>query len=160
MKPSIYLDYNATTPLAPSVVEAMTSALQEQWGNPSSVHWAGRQAKQALSKARRQLASLLGCQPRELLWTSGATESNNLVLRGVLERQKAKGRQHLIVSAIEHPAVLQAAQALEQADRARKQAEQELADTNENLADLTVQNQSLLSAKRRLDQELDDLRVR
>ena len=114
MKPSIYLDYNATTPLAPVVIEAMTSALQQQWGNPSSVHWAGRQAKQALSKARRQLASLLGCQPRELLWTSGATESNNLVLRGVLERQKAKGRKHLIVSAIEHPAVLQAAQALEE----------------------------------------------
>jgi selenocysteine lyase/cysteine desulfurase len=79
MKP-IYLDYNATTPIDPKVVEAMKPYLDEHFGNPSSAHWYGVQTRAAVEKARRQVAVLLGCEPEEVVFTSGGTESNNYAI--------------------------------------------------------------------------------
>lgn len=105
MKP-IYLDYNATTPIAREVAEAMLPYLYEHFGNPSSSHPYGLAARQAVEKARAQVASLLGCQPGEVIFTSGGTESNNAAIQGVAEAGRQGGR-HIITSAIEHPAVLE-----------------------------------------------------
>ena len=112
--PGIYLDHAATTPVDPRVLEAMLPFFSERFGNPSSVYALGRDARAGLDWARDTLASCLGCQPRELLLTSGATEANNLALKGVAawQRVNAPGRNHLVVSAIEHHAVLHAADAL------------------------------------------------
>lgn len=106
MPRTIYFDYNATTPLDPAVRDAMLPFLGEIWGNPSSVHHVGRQARAALDDARERAARVLGCQPAEIVFTSGGTESNNLAIFGAARLLKPKGR-HLITSAIEHHAVLQ-----------------------------------------------------
>lgn len=107
----IYLDYNATTPLRPEVLEAMLPYLQTRFGNPSSVHWAGRQAKQGLEEAREQVAALINARPSEVIFTSGGTESNNLALCGTL--RAARGRKpHIITTAIEHSSVLEPLRAL------------------------------------------------
>src|SRR5690554_5968270 len=98
----IYLDHNATTPLLPEVVEAMLPSLIEHFGNPSSGHIYGRRAAQAVERAREQVAALLGCEPDEIVFTSGSTESNNLVIRGVMEALKYRGG--VLTSVIEHPA--------------------------------------------------------
>ena len=100
----IYLDYNATTPVAPEVLEAMVPALRDLWGNPSSAHIYGRRAQAAIDVARNQVASLLGCHDDEVVFTSGGTESNNAAIVGVAEATSDRGR-HIITSAIEHPAV-------------------------------------------------------
>jgi cysteine desulfurase len=100
----IYLDHNATTPIASEVVEAMTPYWGEKYGNPSSSHSLGRLAKQGLEKARGEVAELVGCLPEEIVFTSGGTESNNMVIKGVAHSLIEKGR-HIITTAIEHPAV-------------------------------------------------------
>src|SRR2546426_4540802 len=102
---TVYFDYNATTPLDPHVREAMLPYLGEIWGNPSSVHHVGRQARAILDDALDRAASFLGCKPSEIVFTSGGTESANLALFGVARLLKPKGR-HLITCAVEHHAVL------------------------------------------------------
>jgi cysteine desulfurase len=101
----IYLDYNATTPLRTEVLEAMLPYLQRHFGNPSSVHWAGRQAKHGVEEAREQIAEFLHCRPAEVLFTSGGTESNTLALSGALNAMRHKGN-HVISTAIEHSSIL------------------------------------------------------
>jgi cysteine desulfurase len=111
MKP-IYLDYNATTPIAPEVAEAMRPYLEEHFGNPSSTHWYGAQTKRAVEKARQQVAELLGCQPDEVIFTSGGSESNNYAIKGSALANRQQGN-HIITSAIEHPAVIEVCKYLE-----------------------------------------------
>jgi cysteine desulfurase len=105
MPRTIYLDYNATTPLDPSVREVMLPFFNEIWGNPSSVHHVGRKARARLDDARDRAAQFLGAKPSEIIFTSGGTESNNLAIFGTARSLKAKGN-HLITSAVEHHAVL------------------------------------------------------
>ena len=105
MEKRVYLDFNASTPLAPDVVEAMRPFLTEHYGNPSSPHWAGAPAKEAVERARRQVAALLGCSPDEVVFTSGGSESNNHALQGVFFASRTQGG-HIITSAVEHPAIL------------------------------------------------------
>lgn len=105
MPETIYFDYNATTPLDPGVRDVMLSLLGEIWGNPSSVHHVGRQARALLDEARERAAKVLGCKPSEIIFTSGGTESNNLAVLGTARSLASKGR-HLITSAVEHHAVL------------------------------------------------------
>lgn len=100
---SIYLDYSATTPLDPRVLEAMMPYLTEVYGNPSSIHGVGRKARVAVETARKQLANLLSCQPNEIIFTSGGTEADNLALIGSVQ---AHGIENIITSSIEHHAVL------------------------------------------------------
>ena len=101
----IYFDYNATTPIAPSVVEAMQPFFTQHFGNPSSTHSLGRATHQAIEDARNEIAELLGAWPDEIVFTSGGSESNNLALKGSLLQSGDLARQHLIISAIEHPAI-------------------------------------------------------
>jgi len=108
----IYLDHNATTPLHPAVVDRMTEALREEFGNPSSVHHFGQRAKAAVDEARSAVAALIGADPPEVVFTSGGTEGDNLAIRGVAEALEPSGRRHLIASAIEHEAVLNTLKAL------------------------------------------------
>jgi cysteine desulfurase len=103
MNATIYLDHNATTPVLPEVRDAMVPYLTERFGNPSSSHAFGRAAREAVERARRQVAALLSCAPEEIVFTSGGTEANNLAIRGVAEARPA--RRHVVTSAIEHPAV-------------------------------------------------------
>ena len=110
---TVYFDYNATTPLDPQVREAMLPYLGEVWGNPSSVHHVGRQARAVLDEAHERAARVLRCKPSEVVFTSGGTESANTAILGTARRLKAKGR-HLITSSIEHPAVLQCCEYLAQ----------------------------------------------
>lgn len=105
MSQPIYLDYNATTPVDPDVVAELLPYLQEGFGNPSSNHPYGKKAKQAVELARARVAGLLGCDPAEIVFTSGGTESNNQALIGTAFANSDRGR-HIITSAIEHPAVL------------------------------------------------------
>ena len=102
---SIYLDYNASTPIDLAVVEAMRPFLDEAYGNPSSGHWASAPAKTTLEQARDQVAALLGCATDEVVFTSGGSEANNLALKGVFF---ARGDRpsHIITTEIEHPAIL------------------------------------------------------
>lgn len=109
----IYLDYNATTPIAPSVQEAMLPFLVEHYGNPSSHHVMGRAAREAIEDARSHLATLLGAERDEIIFTSGGTEANNLALLGVMLRDGPPFHGHLVISALEHPAVVQPARWLE-----------------------------------------------
>jgi cysteine desulfurase len=106
----VYLDYNATTPTDPRVAEAMVPFLTGFFGNPSSGHRAGREAKAAVDAARSQVAACLGCAADEIIFTSGGSESDNLALRGVVA---ARGGGHVVTSAIEHPAVLEVVLAME-----------------------------------------------
>ena len=106
----IYLDHNATTPLRPEVVEAMATALRERWGNPSSTHAEGAAARAALERAREQVAALVGASPREVIFTSGATEANNMALRGVLAASRGR---HVVTTTVEHPSVEEPLRALE-----------------------------------------------
>lgn len=103
---TIYLDHNATTPVRPEVLEAMLPYLNAHFGNPSSVHWTGRRAKQGLEEAREQVAAFINARPAEVLFTSGGTESNNLALRGILWGTGGKGA-HVVTTAIEHSSILQ-----------------------------------------------------
>jgi cysteine desulfurase len=109
----IYLDYCASTPIAPSVQEAMLPFLSQHFGNPVSQHALGRAAAEAVEDARGQVALLLGCDPDEVVFTSGGTESNNLAIGGVLFRHAPAAGGHLVVSAIEHPSVIEPARFLE-----------------------------------------------
>ncbi len=111
MKP-IYLDYNATTPVAPEVAEAMRPYLQEHFGNPSSSHWYGICTKKAVEHARKQVADLLHCDPDEIVFTSGGSESNNYALKGYGFANQERG-DHIITTQIEHPAVLEVCRYLE-----------------------------------------------
>jgi cysteine desulfurase len=108
----IYLDHNATTPLDPSVAERMAQALRDVWGNASSVHHFGQQAKAALDEARGAVASLLSADPSEIIFTGGGTEADNLAIRGAAEALEVAGRRHLITCAIEHEAVLNTMKAM------------------------------------------------
>jgi cysteine desulfurase len=111
----IHLDHAATTPLAPQVLEEMLPYLTTTQGNPSSVHASGRAARSAVDGARDRVAAVLGCAQREIVLTGSGTEADNLALRGVLERWGAERGRHMVVSAVEHDAVLETARHLEQA---------------------------------------------
>ena len=108
----IYLDFNASTPVAPEVIDAMRIVLEEPYGNPSSGHWAGSPAREALDKARLQVAALLGCRVNEIVFTSGGSEANNHALKGVFF---ASGRAdaHIVTTQVEHPAVINPCRFLE-----------------------------------------------
>ncbi len=108
----IYLDFNASTPICPEAVETMRPFLFEHYGNPSSLHWAGMPAKDAVEKARGQVASLLGCDPTEIVFTSGGSESNNHAIKGVFFANRDRG-DHIITTAVEHPATLNPCRFLE-----------------------------------------------
>ena len=102
----IYLDYNATTPLATEVVEAMEQFLRSAYGNPSSLHWAGVPARDAVEEARSEVASLLSCDATEIVFTSGGTEANYYAIKGLFFARREAGKTyHIITSEIEHPAV-------------------------------------------------------
>ncbi len=108
----IYLDYAATTPTDPAVVEAMQPYFFEKFGNPSSIHGFGQEAKKAIEEARSKIANFLGAKEEEIIFTSGGTESDNFALFGIVWANAAKGN-HIITTAIEHHAVLEPAQFLE-----------------------------------------------
>ena len=108
----VYLDNNATTPLAPEVFEAMKPYLLEDFGNASSIHWYGQRAKNAVEKARQQVAKLLNARPSEVIFTSGGTESDNASIFGIVQAARPAA-PHIITTGIEHHAVLNTAQALE-----------------------------------------------
>ncbi len=108
---SVYLDHNATTPLDERVLEAMLPCLRDQYGNPSSVHRQGRSIREAVERAREQVAALVNVSPSQVVFTSGGTEANNLALQGVWQGRDQR-RTGLVVSAIEHASVLQTARAL------------------------------------------------
>lgn len=111
----VYLDNNATTAMRPEVVEALRPYLTEEYGNASSIHSFGQRARAAVERARAEVAALIGAQPKEIIFTSGGTESDNLAIFGVLNAAKTKqgGKKHVVTSAIEHHAVLNACQQLE-----------------------------------------------
>jgi cysteine desulfurase len=108
----VYLDYNATTPMAPEVVDQVVAATRDLFGNASSVHHFGQQAKAALDEARSSIAALVGGDPSEVVFTSGGTEADNMAIRGAAEAAEHTGRRHLVASAIEHEAVLNTLKAL------------------------------------------------
>jgi cysteine desulfurase len=114
MNEQIYLDFNASTPMAPEVVAAMSPFLKEMYGNPSSLHWAALPARDAIEVARSQVASLLACDPTEVVFTSGGTESNNQSLKGLFFVKQRSGTPfHIVTSRIEHPAVFEPCRFLE-----------------------------------------------
>jgi cysteine desulfurase len=108
----IYLDHNATTPVDSAAAEAMMRALQDLFGNASSVHYYGQQAKAAVDTARSSIAALIGAEPSEVIFTSGGTEADNFAIRGAAEALEHTGRKHLVTSGIEHEAVLNTFKAL------------------------------------------------
>lgn len=108
----VYLDHSATTPLDPRVLEAMMPYLTDRFGNASSVHGFGQEARAAVDRARRQVAALLGARANEIVFTSGGTEANNMAIRGICEAEERHGR-HIITSVLEHPSVRGAIEALE-----------------------------------------------
>ena len=111
MKP-IYMDHSATTPVAAEVLEAMLPFFSDKFGNASSLHAFGREAKEALEESRQRVARLLNADPEEIVFTSGGTESDNLALRGIAYKNRNSGR-HIITSCIEHPAILETCRSLE-----------------------------------------------
>jgi len=113
--PRYYFDHNATTPLAGAALEAMLPCLRDAYGNASSIHQYGQEARMRVEQARRQVAALLNCRPKDIVFTSGGTEADNLAIRGAV-RASAGSRKHLVTSTIEHPAVLQTCRALEKED--------------------------------------------
>ncbi|MEY8829755.1 cysteine desulfurase family protein [Sedimentitalea sp. XS_ASV28] len=100
----IYLDYNASTPIAPEVADVMRGLLERAFGNPSSPHWAGAPARESVEAARGKVAALLGCSPSEIVFTSGGSEANNLALKGVFFASD-RPRKHIITTQVEHPAI-------------------------------------------------------
>ena len=104
-QPHIYLDHNATTPLDPAVVDAMMGVIKGAFGNPSSSYSLGQKAKDLMEDARREVALLLGCKSDEVIFTSGGSESNNMVLKGIIDFSRPQ-EYHIITSAVEHPAIL------------------------------------------------------
>lgn len=108
----IYLDYNATTPVDPKVIEAMLPYLQQHFGNPSSSHAYGAQAQAGVKQAREQVAALIGCDPVEIVFTGGGSEADNLAIKGIAESQRSRGN-HIITAQAEHPAVLETCRYLE-----------------------------------------------
>lgn len=108
----IYLDHSATTPVDPEVLEAMLPYLSNQFGNPSSIHFFGQEARAAMDKARHQVAALINARPNEITFTSGGTEANNLAIRGFLEANRKYGYK-VVTSAIEHPSVKTLCESLE-----------------------------------------------
>ena len=112
MSRRIYLDFNASTPSCPEAVEAMRPFLSDHYGNPSSLHWAGMPAKDAVEKARGQVAGLIGCDPTEVVFTSGGSESNNHAIKGVFFANRDRG-DHIITTAVEHPATINPCRFLE-----------------------------------------------
>ena len=102
----IYLDYNATSPVRPEALEEMTRVLRDCYGNPSSVHWAGTEAREVVDRARAQIAALMGVEPESLVFTSSATEANNTVLRSAALTATHQG-DHVVTCATEHPSVLE-----------------------------------------------------
>jgi cysteine desulfurase len=115
MPNTIYLDYNATTPPAPEVLEVMIPCLRDLFGNPSSAHPRGRAAREALERARAEVAALLGAAPDEIVFTGGGTEANNLALIGAARALRSRGR-HMVTTAVEHPAVLEVLRWLERTE--------------------------------------------
>ncbi|MGD0524946.1 MAG: cysteine desulfurase family protein [Polyangiaceae bacterium] len=111
----VYLDWNATTPPLPAVIEAMTQAAREAWGNPSSVHGFGRAARARVEEGREAVAKLAGCDPRDVVLTSGGTEANNLALRAAFAGEGGV----LVTSRLEHPSVARVAEGLEREGKAR-----------------------------------------
>ncbi|PJB49507.1 MAG: cysteine desulfurase NifS, partial [Chloroflexi bacterium CG_4_9_14_3_um_filter_45_9] len=110
----VYLDHAATTPVLPEVLETMLPYLREVYGNPQSLHSWGDEAREGIEKARGQVATLIGGNPEEIIFTSSGSEANNLAIKGLAQAQAEKGK-HIIVSAIEHFSVLQAARTMEKA---------------------------------------------
>lgn len=110
--PRIYLDFNASTPLAPEVVAAMQPFLGAHFGNPSSQHWAGRPAREAVESAREEVAALIGAKTNEVVFTSGGSEANNHAIKGVFYRARTR-KPHIITTCVEHPAVLEPCKFLE-----------------------------------------------
>src|SRR5687767_14838436 len=108
----VYLDSNATTPMRPEVVAAITPVFSEHFGNPSSIHWYGQHAKALMDEARQHVAKLINAETSEIVFTSGGTEADNLAIRGIAEAHKEKGR-HIVTSTIEHHAVLHTCKDLE-----------------------------------------------
>jgi cysteine desulfurase len=108
----VYFDYNATTPSAPEVLDVVARVSRDQFGNASSVHHFGQQAKSVMDEARSSVAALVNADPSEVVFTSGGTESDNFALRGAADALEPSGRRHLIASAIEHEAVLNTLKAL------------------------------------------------
>jgi cysteine desulfurase len=104
---TIYLDNNATTPIAPEVLDAMRPYLEDRFGNPSSAHRYGIDAHEAVERARAQVAALLGCEPDSVVFTASGSEADNLAIKGVALARLGQG-DHIITSAIEHPALLRA----------------------------------------------------
>ncbi|HEY6007242.1 MAG TPA: cysteine desulfurase family protein, partial [Geobacteraceae bacterium] len=110
----IYLDHNATTPVLPEVIEALLPFYRDKFGNPSSIHWAGRAVKEAVEEARERVALLVNCDPAEVLFTSCGTEANNTALKGIASALRDRGN-HIITTRVEHPAVTNPCQFLEHA---------------------------------------------
>ncbi len=139
----IYLDYNATSPVRPEVLEVMLPFYMEQFGNPSSVHWAGRQVSGALEKAREQVASLINASPAEIVFVSCGSEGDNMAIKGSLDPLKEKGN-HIITTAVEHPAVLETCEALEKDGYevtylpVSKDGQLDLADLEKAITDKTI----------------------
>ena len=109
----VYLDYAATTPPDPRVIEAMSSAFSEVWGNPSSIHACGQEARSSVEEARGKVAALVGAEPTEIFFTSGGTEADNWALKGVVHANRARGN-HIITCTIEHHAILESCKFLEE----------------------------------------------
>ena len=118
MDRKIYLDFNASTPIAPEAVEAMRPFLTDHYGNPSSLHWAGVPAKDAVERARGQVAGTLGCDPTEVVFTSGGSEANNHAIKGIFLANRDRG-EHIVTTAVEHPATIQPCRFLERSLGAR-----------------------------------------
>lgn len=112
MDRTIYLDFNASTPIASEAVEAMRPFLTGHYGNPSSLHWAGVPAKDAVERARGQVAGTLGCDPTEVVFTSGGSESNNHAIQGIFLANRDRG-DHIVTTAVEHPATIEPCRFLE-----------------------------------------------
>ncbi len=108
----VYFDHNATTPVHPEVRKAIEPYLADQFGNPSSIHWAGRDVRKGVEDARQEIASFFGCQPLDVVFTSSGTESDNLAIKGIALRKGNAGK-HIITSQVEHPAVMNACRFLE-----------------------------------------------
>jgi len=108
----IYLDFNASTPVAPEVAAAMQAVLDAPFGNPSSDHWAGKPAREAVEKARAQVAGLLGCEAGEVVFTSGGSEANNHAVKGIFFA-RPNAHSHIITTQVEHPAVMNPCRFLE-----------------------------------------------